>query len=76
MISVSISSFRAHLPRYLRSVRSGEAITLTSHGKPVAELRRPAGPPPESAARLAEIARSARIGDIESPAIGDWGDLA
>ena len=75
MIAVSVSTFRAHLPQYLRSVRAGEVITLTSHGKTIAELRRPGTPCAAKAKQLAAIAATARIGDIESPAISDWGDL-
>lgn len=75
MIAVSVSTFRANAPRYLQSVSSGEIVTLTNHGKPVAELRRPATSHVAKARRLAEIAAIARIGDIESPAITDWGDL-
>ena len=75
MIAVSVSTFRAHAPRYLQSVRSGEVVTLTNHGKPVAELRRPATSRMAKAKQLAEIAATARIGDIENPAITNWGDL-
>ena len=38
MESVGIRELKNHLTRYLRTVRQGNAITVTAHGKPIARL--------------------------------------
>lgn len=39
MTSVSTAELKAHLGKYLRMVRNGESVEVTSHRHPVAELR-------------------------------------
>jgi len=41
-ITVGVREFRENLSRYIAEVRDGGAVTITSHGKKVAELRLPA----------------------------------
>ena len=38
-MSVGIREFRNSLSKYLDAVKAGESITVTEHGKPVAEVR-------------------------------------
>jgi prevent-host-death family protein len=44
MTVVGIREFRNNLGRYFEMVKAGEAISITSHGKPIGELRPPAQP--------------------------------
>lgn len=51
MQSIGIRQLKNHLSEYLRRVRAGEGIVITSHGDVIAELRLPelaleAGTPP------------------------------
>ncbi len=61
MESVGIRELKNHLTRYLRTVRQGNAITVTVHGKPIARLV-PISPPgevaltPEMEKRMWELA--------------------
>ena len=41
-MDVSIAEAKNHLPELIRAVEEGEAVVITRHGKPVAQL----GPPP------------------------------
>ena len=54
MISVSTAELKAHLGKYLQMVRNGEAVEVTSHRHPVAELR------PSRAVRDAAVAAPTR----------------
>jgi prevent-host-death family protein len=38
MITVSTAELKTHLGRYLRLVRNGESINVTSHRHPIAQL--------------------------------------
>jgi antitoxin (DNA-binding transcriptional repressor) of toxin-antitoxin stability system len=42
MITVSVAEAKSKLPELLRAVETGERVTITRHGKPVAELGKPA----------------------------------
>lgn len=74
MLSIPISEFREKLQYYLKKAFQGERLEITSHGKTLAEI----GPPNDireaARARLREIAKTAWIGDVVSPAndIEDW----
>ena len=43
-MEVSVRELKVHLSRYLRLVREGEPVLITSHAKPVARLE-PVTPP-------------------------------
>lgn len=45
MKTVGSYEAKTHLPRLLDEVANGETITITKHGKPVAQLVPPAGKP-------------------------------
>ena len=75
MTIVAISELRAHLPAFIKKVRKGEEIILTSRGKAVAHLV-----PPDKAKRQAQkslkaLRQKCRIGDILSPIEAPWGAL-
>ena len=75
MISVPVSKFRAHMHEYLDRIASGEVVTLTSHGRVLAEIHKPIDKKEAARNCLQQIAKQSAIGDIESPAIDDWGAL-
>lgn len=64
MSSVGAYEAKTHLPELIRRVESGERITITRHGHPVAELV----PPGESSATDVReaIAGIKRFGDAHS----------
>jgi prevent-host-death family protein len=43
MMEVSVRELKSRLSEYLRKLKSGDEITVTSHGKPVARLLPPRG---------------------------------
>jgi prevent-host-death family protein len=57
METVGIRELRNRLSEYVRRVRDGETILVTSHGEPVAELRSPSSNPEGVPAGLAELER-------------------
>ena len=72
MATVNISEFRANLLKYLEQARKGEAFTVTSHGKILAEIRPPAQQRAQALQKLAAIAETACIGDVVSPTEAEW----
>lgn len=72
MKSVNITEFRSRLPDYLKMVKAGEEMVLTSRGKPVARLV-PARQGGEKAREtLASLRSRCRIGDVLSPIDEPW----
>ena len=57
--SVGVRELRDHLSAVLRRVQSGEVVTVTEHGRPVAVLLPRGGDEPEEALR--ELARLGRV---------------
>lgn len=56
MKSAGVAELKAHLSRYLASVKEGEEVTVTERGRPVARLV-PVDPVAGRDARLGELAR-------------------
>lgn len=56
MKSAGVAELKAHLSRYLASVKEGEEVTVTERGRPVARLV-PVDPAAGRSARLQELAR-------------------
>jgi prevent-host-death family protein len=48
-MNVKVTDLRQNLPSYLKRVRNGERIRVTSHGQVIAELTPPATLPEEAA---------------------------
>lgn len=67
---VGIRDLRDHLSAYLERVKSGETITVTEHGKPIARLV-PDEPRP---ARLLELAAQGRVTLATKP-FPRWEDI-
>ena len=71
MTSITVSEARAGLPELLSRVDSGEEITITRHGRPVAVLVRPdvlrarrAGAVLDDADRIHELLTQAAAADL------------
>lgn len=60
---------KTHLPKLLERVARGERITITKHGKAVAELR-PVSPPPASVDSL-----FARMDEFRSRQNRSWREI-
>lgn len=77
MITIPISLLRERLQYYLRKAAKGERVRITSHGETLVDIV-PASitvnEREEARARLREIAKTAIIGDVISPAnaVEDW----
>ncbi len=76
MSTISVSDARAALPSLLERVRSGEEITLTRHGEPVAVLVRPdalrvrrADAAHAAADRLRQLLEESREAPLPEPAL-------
>ena len=69
MMRIAVSEFRARMPHYLAGVAEGQTLLLTSHGKEIAELRKPVDGKSAAAERLKQIAQTAVIGEILTPAM-------
>lgn len=68
MTKVGAYEAKTHLPRLLERVASGERITITRHGVPVARLvpaePAPARPLAETVAELKAFRKGRRLGDL------------
>lgn len=55
MAEVKVTELRQNLPEYLARVRAGERITVTSRGRPIAELGPPSPRADQAAAARARL---------------------
>lgn len=60
MKSAGVAELKAHLSRYLASVKEGEEVTVTDRGRPIARLV-PLDPEAGQEARLQRLARAGLI---------------
>lgn len=63
MKSAGVADLKAHLSRYLASVKEGEEVTVTERGRPVARLV----PVDRAAGRDARLRELARLGLVRLP---------
>ena len=73
MQQVKITDLRAHLPDYLKKVRNGEEIQITSHGKPVARLVPELTEVEAAQKRLDALRGTMMVGDVMEPLDSQWG---
>lgn len=73
MQQVKITDLRAHLPDYLKKVRNGEEIQITSHGKPVARLVPELTEVEAAQKRLDALRGTMMVGDVMEPLESQWG---
>lgn len=69
-LRVPISQARTELCTLIKQVQSGARITLTSHGRPAAELVPVAAPP--APWRAEQPDDPTRYGDLQSPVLEAW----
>lgn len=69
-MDVSVRELRNHTGRVVAAIESGEAVVLTVHGRPVADIvpRRQRSERRSSERLLAELSQLARAQEVESPA--------
>lgn len=72
MQTVHMSDFRANLLKYLEMATSGEQISVTSSGKPLATVSAPEDRRALARAQLTALAATAKLGDVISPTDSGW----
>lgn len=72
MDDVKLTELRQKLPAYLKEVQRGRTLRITSRGKVVARLLPPEDTTEAARARLAELRKTARVGDVISPTGERW----
>ena len=72
MHEIKLSELQQHLPAYLKQVRAGEEIWITSHGKVVARLLPPLSVPIKAKEALRKLRKHSIIGDVISPVGEKW----
>ena len=72
MDSISVTELRNHLPRYIRKVKEGGEITISSRGKIIARLLPSKQDSREIHAQLGLLRNRCRIGDVISPVGEHW----
>ncbi len=72
MENIAVSEFRAHLPGFLKKVKKGEMIILTSRGEEVARVIPPIPSIQQSRAALKKLRAKCKVGDIVSPVASGW----
>jgi prevent-host-death family protein len=69
---VSISELRQHLATYLARVKRGETLRLIQHGTVVARIEPALSGNEAARARMEEIHKTARLGDVVTPIDARW----
>jgi prevent-host-death family protein len=69
---VGVNVLRKNLTRVLERVKNGESITIVSRGDEVAQLVPPVDKIEKARKALAELRKTAYVGDVVSPIEGDW----
>ena len=64
---ISISELRQHLAEYLTRVRRGETLRVTQHGAIVARIEPALSGKEAAKARMEEIRKTAKLGDVITP---------
>ena len=70
--SVNVTQLRQNLPDYLKQVQEGKEIEVTVRGKVIARLVPEAAKSARAKKRLAELRKTAKVGDVTSPAGAAW----
>jgi prevent-host-death family protein len=69
---VPITELRQNLAAYLARVKAGETLRIVVHGEVVARLEPERSAREAARARLAQIARHMRLGDVVTPIAARW----
>lgn len=76
VIRVAISEFRSHVLSYLNKTKNGQEVVILSRGKEMARLLPPKSSQDQARQKLADLAKSSKIGDIVSPVVQSWDALS
>ncbi len=72
MTTVAMSEFRARLSHFMQKVQDGEILSITQRGTEIARLVPPSFIQLSARKRLAELQKTAFVGDVLSPLDADW----
>ena len=72
MQRVNVTEFRSNLPKYLKEVKSGAELQITSHGKSIARLVPERDAVEEAATRLLELRGTMITGNVVDPVDAEW----
>ena len=75
MLTINISDFRANLLMYLEKANMGESISVTTNGRLLATIIPPIQQKELANKHLQELASTAKLGDLTSPADEPWDAL-
>ena len=69
---INVTQLRQNLPEYLKQVREGKEVEISVHGKVIARLVPEAAKSDRAKKRLADLRKTAKVGDVTSPAGAAW----
>jgi prevent-host-death family protein len=72
MLNVNVTDLRNHLPEYLKKVKAGEEVAVTSRGKVIARLVPETDESAAARQRLEALRGTCRVGDVITPLDDDW----
>ena len=72
MININVTELRNHLPDYLRKVKAGEEVAVTSRGKVIARLVPEVDESLAARKRLMAMREKSWVGDVLSPLDDEW----
>jgi prevent-host-death family protein len=72
MLNVNVTELRNHLPEYLKKVKAGEEVAVTSRGKVIARLVSEVNEVAAARTRLEGMRSQSQVGDVVSPLDHDW----
>ena len=72
MLNVNVTELRNHLPDYLKKVRAGEEVAVTSRGKVIARLVPEVDESVAARKRLDELRSQSIVGDVVTPFEEEW----
>lgn len=75
MNSLSVSEFRSNMVSALETIKSGEKIELTSHGKAIALIVPVPQAQSKAESQLVELQKTAQVFDVISPIDDQWDSL-
>ncbi|HET9135748.1 MAG TPA: type II toxin-antitoxin system prevent-host-death family antitoxin [Candidatus Kapabacteria bacterium] len=75
MLTVPISEFRANMPAYVKKMKRGTKIAVTSHEKVLFIATTPTKEQEQARERLKALLKTSWIGDVVSPPSEQWNIL-
>ncbi len=72
METIAVSDLRANLMQILKRIEAGATIVITSRGREIARLTPPDDKTSNARKALAELRKTAIIGDVLSPVDEEW----